>query len=364
MAKRVLAAMSGGVDSSVAAALLIEQGYEVIGATMRLWPEELCRYHAPGPRLCCSVAGIEDARRVAAQLGIPHYVLDMREVFQCTVIDPFCRDYSAGRTPNPCINCNRYLKFGALLERARELGAGWVATGHYARVRRDQARGRWLLLTGVDRAKDQSYTLYGMTQEQLGQALLPVGEITKSQTRELAQRLGLVVAERPESQEICFIADERYPDFVRRTLPRTVAPGPILDVSGRQVGEHHGIINYTIGQRRRLGLAGARPRYVVAIDSARNAIIVGGPQDLLRRHLQAAGANFLSFPPWPGELAGTGKIRYNMQPQPCRATVSGPEQLTVSFEQPQRAITPGQAVVLYQGELVVAGGVIEQALEN
>ena len=362
MAERVLVAMSGGVDSAVAAGLLREQGYEVLGATMRLWPEELCRHPAPGARLCCSVAAVEDARRVAAHLGIRHYVLDLREVFQCTVIDPFCRDYAAGRTPNPCINCNRYVKFGALLERARQLGARWVATGHYARVRRDDRRGRWLLLTGVDRAKDQSYTLYGMTQQQLGQTLLPVGEITKSATRERARQWGLPVAERPESQDICFIVDERYPEFVRRLLPQAAAPGPVLDTAGRQIGEHQGIINYTIGQRRRLGLTTPRPRYVVAIDASRNAIVVGGPQDLFRRRLRAGGVNLIGREPWAGELALAGKIRYNMTPQPCRARLADTQEIVVTFTQPQRAITPGQAVVVYEGEIVVAGAVIEQSL--
>lgn len=352
--------MSGGVDSSVAAALLQEQGYEVIGATMRLWPEQVCREAAPSPKLCCSAAAVEDARRVAAHLGFPHYVLDMRETFRVTVIDPFCRAYAAGTTPNPCIACNQYVKFGALLERADELGAHWVATGHYARVRRDEQRGRWLLLTGVDRGKDQSYTLYGMTQGQLARALLPVGEITKAQTRQVARRLGLPVAERPESQEICFIVGEQYPDFVRRLLPTAAAPGPLLDTAGQVIGRHHGIIGYTIGQRRRLGLTSARPQYVVAIDAARNAVIVGGPQDLLRRRLRAGAANFVGLPPWSGELAAEGKIRYRSPAAPCRAAVEGDE-LAVTFDEPQRAITPGQAVVLYQGEMVVAGGIIQQS---
>jgi len=364
MPERVLVAMSGGVDSSLAAALLVEQGYEVVGATMRVWPEEICRHPAPGSRLCCSAVAIEDARRVAARLGIRHFVLDLREAFQRTVIDPFCRAYAAGRTPNPCIWCNTYVKFGALLARAQELEARWVATGHYARVRWDDTQGRWQLLAGVDRAKDQSYTLYGLTQEQLSRMLLPVGELTKSQTRALARRLDLPTAERPESQEICFIVDERYPEFVRRTLGQPPRPGPILDTAGRQVGRHHGIVNYTIGQRRRLGLSAPRPLYVVAIDAERNAVVVGGPEDLLRRRLRAVGANLVSIPPWPGEQAFMGKIRYNMQPQACRATLAGNDGLVVTFAQPQRAITPGQAVVLYREELVAAGGVIEEVLPN
>ena len=350
--------MSGGVDSSVAAAMLVQEGYDVIGATMQIWPSE------SGPeqefsRACCSLSAVEDARRVAARIGIPHYVLNFKEVFQETVIDNFIEEYRRGRTPNPCVRCNRFVKFDALLQKARSLGAEQIATGHYSRIEFDEARGRWLLERGIDRSKDQSYALYAMTQEQLEHTLMPLGGMAKDETRRLAAELGLAVATKPDSQEICFVEGRDYPGFLRRTVPEVVTPGPILDTSGTVIGEHKGIAFYTIGQRRRIGVSTPEPLYVIAIDPERNAIVVGKESDLLGSELSARDLNFIPFKKPAGTIAVTAKIRYNMKDSEALLALQGEDEALVRFAVPQRAITPGQAVVCYDGEIVVGGGTIE-----
>jgi len=341
---RVVVAMSGGVDSSVAAALLKRQGYEVTGVTMQL---------LAGGR---NASAIEDARIAADNLGIRHHVVDFTEVFQREVIADFYDEYIRGRTPNPCIRCNRYIKFGALLEKARELGGDFLATGHYARV--DGSGGSYLLKTGTDHGKDQSYFLYTLTQEQLRQVLLPLGALTKRQVREIAAGLGLA-AGKPESRDICFIPNSDYPEFLKEHLPEAATPGPILDSRGVVLGEHCGIIFYTIGQRRRLGIATGEPLYVTAIDRERNAVIVGGKEEVYSQRLTASRLNWIAGDMQETPLTATARIRYR---HPGAAAVVVPlesNQVQVEFRRPQPAVTPGQAVVFYKGDTVLGGGVIE-----
>lgn len=351
-----MVAMSGGVDSSTAAALLKEQGYEVIGVTLEIWPLDVPP--PPGEIGCCSLSAVEDARRVANLLGIPHYVLNFRSVFQEKVIDYFISDYLSGRTPNPCIACNRFIKFEALLRKALALGMDYIATGHYARIFYDKERRRYLLAKGRDPNKDQSYVLYTFTQEQLARTLLPLGEYTKDEVRKMAQEYGLPVAWKSESQEICFVTVGDYREFIRERARVPIRPGPILDVKGRVLGQHRGLPYYTVGQRRGLGVALGRPVFVVALDPRRNAVIVGNEEDLLQSKLRSRDNNYILWDEPPLEVEVKAKIRYRspeaaalLRPQPHRVA-------EVEFKEPQRAVTPGQAVVYYQGDLVVGGGTI------
>lgn len=353
--ERVAVAMSGGVDSSVAAALLVEQGWEVIGFTMRLLPEQ---EDAVETRACCDAAAMEDARRVSQALGIRHYVLDAREPFAQLVIEPFCDAYAEGRTPNPCVHCNRHLKFGLLLRRAREIGADKLATGHYARVAYEEARRRWVIRRGVDKAKDQSYALFALSQEQLARALLPLGEMTKAQVRARARELGLQVAEKAESQQVCFVSGQSYADFVRGLRPQAARPGAIVDTAGRQLGCHPGLLYYTVGQRHGLRLAARGPRYVVSLQAESNRLVVGGPADLLAAGLTMRAVNYVGL----AELPASGldlevKIRATAPLAPGRAWAEGDE-VHVHFARPQRAVAPGQAAVCYQGDVLVLGGTI------
>lgn len=352
---RVVVAMSGGVDSSVAAALLRDQGYEVIGVTMRLLPPD---EEAEGPRFggCCGVGAVMDAKRVAHRLGIPHYVVDFRDVFASRVIADFAREYTRGRTPNPCVRCNQHVKFDALLAKASELGAEKVATGHYARIAR--RNGTYLLKKAADSRKDQSYFLYVMTQEQLRRALFPLGRLSKEGVRQLAARLGLPVADKPDSQEVCF-APEDYAAFLQERAGVAARPGPIVDVQGRVLGEHRGIAAYTIGQRRGLGIATGEPMYVVAIDSEKNRLVVGGRQQACASELTAAQVNWIPRAP-QGAITVRARIRH--QHQEARAIVSpaGEDRARVHFREPQMAIAPGQAVVFYDGDTVLGGGNIEE----
>lgn len=348
--------MSGGVDSSVAAALLLERGYEVIGVTMRLGPAELDGVE--GLRTCCGLGEVEEARRVADQLGFPHYVLDFRQVFRDTVIEPFIAEYARGRTPNPCIRCNEHVKFTALLRRAEQLGVDYVATGHYARVGYDAARGRWTLRRGVDARKDQSYVLYPLRQEQLARTLLPLGDWTKVETRALAEKLGLRVARKAESQEVCFIPDRDVPRFLREHRPETVRPGPILDRSGRVLGEHPGVAFYTIGQRRRLGVSAPEPLYVVGLDPERHTVTVDTWAGGFQQEFIVEAMHYVSEPPWSGSREVLAQVRYNMAAQPATVVPLSEQEVRVRFREPQRAITPGQAAVFYEGDWVLGGGTI------
>lgn len=354
--------MSGGVDSSVAAALLHAECHEVVGLTMNLWPDWL-----PEPddafKACCGVSAIEDARAVARHLGIRHYVLNLREEFEREVISYFVDEYARGRTPNPCIACNQSIKFSLLLRKVTALGLDGVATGHYARVSYDAASGRYLLLRGREPHKDQSYVLYGLTQEQLGRLKLPVGEHTKTETRDLARRFGLPVADKPDSQEICFVPRGSYTDVVARFRPEALRPGPVLDTAGRTVGRHEGIARYTVGQRRGLGMAAGEPKYVVAVDPVRNVVIVGDEADLLCAGLTASGMNWIAIPALDGPRGVTARLRHGSRD--VDATVSpgaADGEAAVRFTTPQRAAAPGQAVTLYDGERVLGGGTISTLL--
>ncbi len=359
---KVAVAMSGGVDSSVAAAILKEEGYQVIGVTMQIWPSVKQAGGADRFGGCCGISAVEDAKKVAYKLGILHYVMNFRDIFTQQVIADFCREYSLGRTPNPCIRCNQYIKFDALLERAKEMGADFVVTGHYARIGRDESKGRYLLKKGVDRRKDQSYVLYPLTQEQLRHTLLPIGNFTKTRVREIAGELGLPVATKLESQEICFIPDNDYPKFVKGHIPEAAKPGPILDKKGTILGEHRGILFYTVGQRKRLGISAKEPLYVTAIDRERNAILVGSKQEIYSSEFIASRLNWIAIDKLRQPLPIRAKIRYLHQEAEAVVTPLGEDQVQVKFYEPQSAVTPGQAVVFYDGDTVVGGGVIEQAV--
>jgi len=355
--KRVLVAMSGGVDSSVAAALLQKENYEVIGITMQIWPHSSSEENHLRPT-CCSVVAIDDARRVASRLGIVHYVLNFREAFTQKVIDYFVNEYRQGRTPNPCIQCNRYIKFNLLLNKCQELGADFLATGHYARRGYDANNGRYLLWQGVDKEKDQSYFLYMLNQYQLARIIFPLGVFTKEEARKMAREWQLAVADKPASQEICFIADNHYGEFFRQYMPEIIKPGPILNLREEVVGEHQGIIFYTIGQRRGLGIGGGKPYYVISIDRERNAIIVGEARALYGHRLIATGVNFIPFERLTTPLNVEAKIRYRSLRAEAIVSPLRDNRVRVEFRRPQRAITPGQAVVFYQGETVIGGGTI------
>jgi tRNA-uridine 2-sulfurtransferase len=355
MKKRVVVAMSGGVDSSVAAVLLKEQGFDVVGATMRLWSEE--DDHATDR--CCSAFDVDDARRVAGQLKIPHYVFDLREAFEREVVRYFCEEYGRGRTPNPCVVCNRTIKFGLLLEKAGELGAELLATGHYARTHfdaRGELPGRHGLRKGADPGKDQSYFLFALNQEQLGRCLFPVGDYRKDEVRRKAADLGLRVHDKAESQEVCFIREPSYHAFLARRLTNPAEAGPILDRRGTVLGRHKGIPFYTIGQRRGLGVPYGKPLYVIELDRGRNAVVVGEAGETERRQFVVEEVNWIAFGESPGVLKTEVKIRYRHPG--CRATVSSLPggKAAVELDIPQKAITPGQAAVFYDGEAVLGGG--------
>ena len=364
MGGRVVIGMSGGVDSSVAAAVLKEQGYEVIGVTMRLWDgEEVAGTFSESA--CCSLSAVEDARRVAYQLGIDFRVMDFRKEFEGAVIDYFVSEYQAGRTPNPCIACNQYLKFDAMMKKTELLGAEWIATGHYAKVEYDEDRERYLLKRAGADTKDQTYALYQLNQKQLSKTLFPLGAFaSKDEVRRMADRLNLPTAKKPDSQEICFIPDQDYAGFIQRRLGVSPVKGNFVDLKGRIIGEHQGITRYTIGQRKGLGIAFGKPMFVVKIDPEKNEVVLGEQGSEFSMGLLANQLNFIPFDTLDGELSVAAKVRYSARPASAVIQSAGDGKVRVTFEEPQRAITPGQAVVFYEenSDIVIGGGTILQSV--
>ncbi|MBP5749415.1 MAG: tRNA 2-thiouridine(34) synthase MnmA [Firmicutes bacterium] len=354
---KALIAMSGGVDSSVAALLTKEQGYDCIGCTMKLYENEDAG--VARSKTCCSLDDTEDARSVAYRLGMPFYAFNYRDAFYRQVICPFAADYEQGRTPNPCIECNRHLKFGALLQRADELGCEKIVTGHYARIERDPD-GRYVLKKGIDPSKDQSYVLHCLTQEQLARILFPLGEMTKTEARKIAADHGFLNADKPDSQDICFVPDGDYAKIVaQHGSGQGTEPGDFVDVNGKAIGRHRGIIHYTIGQRKGLGNTWGRPVFVVAIDPEANTVTLGDSADLFRREVTVSEFNWIAGEAPAGPIRCTAKLRYRQAEQAAEASVSADGRVTLLFDEPQRAPTPGQYAVLYDGDAVLGGGRIE-----
>ena len=359
---RVAVAMSGGVDSSMAAAILKDQGYEVIGFTMHLWDDSPDNKGAAGR--CCSPEDLYDARRVADQIGIPHYVINLKAAFENEVIQYFIEEYSNGRTPNPCVICNDRLKFTFLLQKAEEIGAMALATGHYARiVRRSNEDDKVYLFRGKDSSKDQSYFLFSMTQKQLDKVLFPLGERSKSEVRRLASSMRLRVAHKAESQEVCFISDNDYRKFLAsRGKKEAVKPGEIVDQKGQVLGFHQGIQYYTVGQRRGLRIGGTDPLYVLKLDRERNCVVVGRKEELLANGLVASNLNWISFTQLRGEVKALAQIRYRHPGVPAILSPLEGGKVQVRFQISQKSVTPGQAVVFYRGDEVLGGGWIEKSL--
>jgi tRNA-uridine 2-sulfurtransferase len=354
---RVVVAMSGGVDSSVAAALLVEQGYDVVGMMMRLWSDE--SFGGAAYNRCCTPDQMNDARRIADKLGIPFYVLDTKEVFRNTIVEFFVDQHRAGVTPNPCMECNRHIRFTWLLNNALALDAQYLATGHYVR-RVEDADGQFFIKKGVDEHKDQSYVLSVLGQEQLKHALFPVGEYAKPEVRQIAERFGLPTASKKDSQDLCFLGNGNYRDFLVKHAPDTMIPGPIVRKNGDVIGEHSGLVNYTIGQRKGLGVTSPEPLYVIGMNPYRNALIVGVREDLGGTQLTANRMNWATgaapLEPFRAEV----KIRYKAEAMPALVEPMGNDRMRVTFDEPLRDITPGQGAVVYDGEIVLGGGIIEK----
>ncbi|MCX8130694.1 MAG: tRNA 2-thiouridine(34) synthase MnmA [Clostridia bacterium] len=356
--KKVMLGMSGGVDSSVAAAVLLEKGYDVIGVTMQIWPDmDEERQKTEGG--CCSLSAVDDARRVANKLGIPYYVMNFKEVFEKKVINYFKDEYLKGRTPNPCIACNRHVKFDAMLKKAASMGIDYIATGHYAKIEYDDNKGRYLLRKSVTDKKDQTYALYTLTQEQLSRTLMPIGDYSKERVREIAKEIGLTVATKPDSQEICFVEDNDYGRFISENTDCKIVPGNFVDTKGNILGKHKGIVHYTIGQRKGLGIALGKPMFVVEINIQTNNVVLGDESEVFSRSLTASDLNFITIDHLDNEMKVKAKIRYSAKEADAIIYPYKDNKAKVVFENPVRAITPGQAVVFYDDDTVVGGGTIE-----
>lgn len=353
---KIVVGLSGGVDSSVAAYLLKEAGHEVIGVTMQIWQEEANEIQEENGG-CCGLSAVEDARRVAQKLGIPYYVMNFRQEFKESVIDYFVAEYMAGRTPNPCIACNRYVKWESLYHRARAIGADGIATGHYSRIVA-LPNGRYTLKKSVTDAKDQTYALYNLTQEQLKHTLMPVGDYSKDEIRAMAEKIGLFVANKPDSMEICFVPDDNYAGFIEEYTGKTFPEGNFVNTAGEVLGRHQGIIHYTVGQRKGLGIALGQRMFVKEIRPETKEVVLASNEGLFSNVLYADRINFMSVETLTEPMEVTAKIRYNHKGAKAVIELVGEDKLKVTFEEPQRAITPGQAVVLYDGEFVVGGGTI------
>lgn len=355
--KKVMVGMSGGVDSSVAALLLRKKGYDVMGVTLKLFSDEDIIQAEKEGKTCCALSDVEDARSVAYRLGFEHLVFNFRDVFREYVMKQFADSYLIGRTPNPCIECNRHVKFDKMLRRAQELGYDYIATGHYAVNEYDEKSGRYLLKRPADRSKDQTYVLYSLTQHQLAHTLFPLGALEKSEVRAIAEEAGLVNSAKPDSQDICFVPDGKYAEFIRKFTGSESPSGSFVDTAGKVLGEHKGIINYTIGQRKRLGISLGKPVYVVKKDVESNTVTLGDESDLYTKTLKAEDVNLISVAEVTEPMRITAKTRYSQTEQPATLSYIDGEYV-VEFDEPQRAVTSGQAVVFYDGDIVVGGGMI------
>ena len=356
MKEKVVVGMSGGVDSSVAAYLLKKQGYDVIGVTMQIWQEEdeFVQEENGG---CCGLSAVDDARRVAQAIGIPHYVMNFRKDFKDKVIDYFCEEYLNARTPNPCIACNRYVKWESLLKRCLDIGADYIATGHYSQITKLD-NGRYALKCSKTQKKDQTYALYNLTQNQLSKTLMPIGAYTKDEVRAIAEEIGLLVAKKPDSQDICFVPDGDYASYIEENSDAKITPGNFVLSDGTVVGKHKGIIHYTVGQRKGLGLSLGHPVFVLEIRPETNEVVVGSNEESMSRYVRADQVNFMTVEDLTEPKRVWAKIRYNHRGAWCTVEKTGEDEILCTFEEPQRAITPGQAVVLYDGEYVLGGGTI------